>query len=164
MNTVFILLGGNLGKVRDNFIRTNKLLEEALGHISQKTAIYQSEAWGFKSESVFLNQVVVCKTKLSAHDILMHTQSIEKLIGRKVKTQNANYSDRLIDIDILFYNKEIIETKDLIIPHPRLHMRRFTLMPLNEIIPNFIHPKFNKSIAWLNKQCEDKQICVESKH
>jgi 2-amino-4-hydroxy-6-hydroxymethyldihydropteridine diphosphokinase len=96
---------------------------------------------------------------LKPHECLKATQSVEQAIGRKEKSQNLVYSSRLIDIDILFYNDEIIDTKDLTIPHPRLHLRNFTLQPLNELMPEYIHPKLKKSIEWLCQNSEDKDLC-----
>ena len=160
MNTLCILLGGNLGDVKSNFKKAHLLLQETVGLVSKTSNIYKSEAWGYQSDSVFLNQVLIIETEKNPFGILSDTQAIEKTIGRKNKSENQVYSDRLIDIDILFFNNEIIETNQLTIPHPRLHLRNFTLSPLYEIIPEFKHPKLNKSIDWLNKHCEDKSVCT----
>jgi len=160
MNTLCLLLGGNLGEVKINFEKACLLLDETVGSISRASKIYKSEAWGFQSNSIFLNKVVIIETQMGALEILNQTQKIENIIGRKEKSKNQVYSDRLIDIDILFFNQEIIETPLLIIPHPRLHFRNFTLSPLREVAPEFIHPKLNKSIDWLYKNCEDKIVCT----
>ena len=159
MSSVFLLLGGNLGHIQNNFIQAISIISESCGSISQKSRLYKSKAWGFKADELFLNQVIEIKTDLSATALLKETQAIEKKIGRKEKTQKENYSSRLIDIDILFFNSKIIETDDLSIPHPRLHLRNFTLLPLNEIIPNFVHPGLGKTILWLTEHSTDESIC-----
>ena len=161
MNTLCVLLGGNLGNVYSSFSKARLLLEKNIGRISETSSIYKSEAWGFDSDSIFLNQVVIIDTSLTVVPILKETQSIEKIIGRKDKSKGQDYTDRLIDIDILFYNNEIIESKTLTVPHPRLHLRNFTLNPLKEIIPDFTHPKLNKSVNWLYNNCKDEATCIK---
>ena len=160
MNKLILLLGGNLGDVKSNFITTTKAIEDKIGVLQQKSSLYQSEAWGFDAKELFLNQVLILDTTLDAFEVLKITQSIENSIGRKSKTKDLQYSSRLIDIDLLFFNQDIIETDDLIIPHPRLHLRNFTLEPLAEILPNWHHPKLDKSIDWLLKHSIDKSICT----
>ncbi len=160
MNSVFLLLGGNLGHIQNNFIQAISLISENCGSISQKSRLYESKAWGFEAKELFLNQVVEIKTKLTATALLKETQTIEKKIGRKEKTKEDNYNSRLIDIDILFFNSEIIETKELSVPHPRMHLRNFTLLPLNEIIPDFIHPGLGKTILWLTEHSTDESTCT----
>ena len=149
INTVYILLGSNLGNKEQNLIKAIDLLKKSVGDIVNSSTFYYSESWGFKSDNDFVNQAIEIKTLLNPIDLLKQIKLIEKKIGRKNKSKNNIYSDRIIDIDILFYNDLIIDTKDLIIPHPLLHKRLFTLKPLSEIIENFIHPIFNKSIREL---------------
>ncbi len=161
MNKCVLLLGGNLGQIQTNFAQATAKIECRIGHIIQKSSIYQSEAWGFESSSLFLNQVIIIETELSPTEVLQETQQIESEIGRKEKTQNLAYSSRLIDIDILFFDSKIIESKDLIIPHPRLHLRNFTLIPLVEVLPQFSHPILKKSLTELLNESPDKSICKE---
>ncbi len=153
-NEVVLLLGCNLGD-RESFL--NKAVEELCNHIGplgKKSSVYESEAWGFESSNTFLNQVVVFNTGLKPEDILNRIQKTENDLGR-IRI-SGNYETRIIDIDILFYNNIIMKTRELAIPHPSLHRRRFTLEPLNEILPQSIHPIFNKSIKSLLEKCEDK--------
>ncbi|MCD4773583.1 MAG: 2-amino-4-hydroxy-6-hydroxymethyldihydropteridine diphosphokinase [Bacteroidales bacterium] len=153
-NYVYLLLGSNLGEKLKYLKKALKLIKLEIGEIIKCSSIYETEAWGFSTEKMFLNQVVLLKTELLPFDLLKKNQEIEKKIGRtKI---GKNYESRIIDIDILFYNDEIIETVDLVIPHKQLHKRMFTLMPLFELNKDFIHPKIEKSISELTRECKDK--------
>ena len=152
-NEVYLLTGGNLG---DRF----KLLEQAKNEISEKigkikneSSIYETVPWGFKAEQDFLNQVVEVSTKLSPQKVLEFCLEIEDELGRERKS--GYYESRTMDIDILFYNDEIINEPGLIIPHPKLHLRRFTLVPLTEIEPDFVHPVLNKKLTLILEECND---------
>jgi len=154
MNRVYLLLGGNIGD-------TAKTLDDAIGHINDElgtvvaqSSTYMSEPWGFECTQHFLNKVVEVSTSKSAIKSLAICKSIETMMGRLHKT-STHYESRIIDIDILFFNDEILETPDLTIPHPRLHLRRFALLPLAEIIPDYIHPTRGESIQELLNNCED---------
>jgi len=156
MNTVFLLLGSNL---LDRMLMLNQAQEQIqmfIGEIKIKSSIYESAPWGFEAQSSFLNQILIVETDLKPMGILERIKSIEKEMGR-VKTSES-YESRTIDIDILFYNEEIIAFPELIIPHPQIHKRRFTLVPLAEIAPEFIHPVFNKSINDLLINCSDDSV------
>lgn len=161
MNKLILLLGGNLGNVNSNFITTIKAIDEKIGPIQKQSSVFQSEPWGFEAQDLFLNQVLLIDTPLPAFEILKITQSIEQSIGRKAKTKDLNYSSRLIDIDLLFFNQDIIETTELCIPHPRLHLRNFTLAPLAEICAEWQHPKLSKTIQWLFEHSEDPSTCTK---
>lgn len=153
-NELALLLGSNTGNSAVILNKGIELISLAIGKISQTSSIYKSPAWGFDGHD-FLNQVVLVETHLSSLDCLSLTQKIEKQLGRKKKSKNGIYENRLIDIDILFYNKEIIHYENLHIPHPRIAERRFTLEPLNELMPDFIHPQNNKKINQLILECTD---------
>jgi len=155
MHIVYILLGGNIGNTAHFFQLAQSQLNEITGRVIQASSYYESEAWGFEAEQNFLNQVLVLETKLPPFEFLLQTQSIEKTIGRSKKTGTQGYESRKIDIDILFYDDLIIDTPNLCIPHPRLHFRRFTLEPLNEIAPDFNHPQLLKSMQALLSECPD---------
>jgi len=154
MNQAVLLLGGNIGDRKALIIKANKLITDSCGMLKNQSKLHESEAWGFKSEHNFLNQAIIINTHLSATDLFKLTQSIETKLGRKQKT-STEYESRPIDIDILFYNSDIINSEELIIPHPRLHLRMFTLLCLMDIIPSFIHPKLEKSISELQQECTD---------
>lgn len=154
MNEVYLCLGGNLGNCSVTFAQVCVFIEQTVGKVTEQSSLYQSQAWGMKGAPDFLNQVIKVETKISAEEILIFLLEIERKLGRE-RVQLTTYQSRLVDIDILFFNKKIIKTETLEIPHPRLHLRKFVLEPLNEIAPNFIHPMLNKSISELLKSCPD---------
>ena len=154
MHKVYLLLGSNEGNCLEQITRAIELIELQLGHVIKKSSIYKSEPWGFETENFFLNQVILVETENSPSLILDTLLEIEKLLGRK-RNQNG-YESRTIDIDILFYDNIIIETNNLKIPHPLMALRRFTLVPLNEIATDFLHPATQLTIAETLNQCEDK--------
>jgi 2-amino-4-hydroxy-6-hydroxymethyldihydropteridine diphosphokinase len=154
MNEVYLCLGGNLGNCLATFGQVCVLIERTVGKVTGQSLLYQSQAWGVEGVPDFLNQVIKVETKISAEELLIFLLEMEKKLGRE-RTETTTYQSRLIDIDILFFNKKIIKTKTLEIPHPRLHLRKFVLEPLNEIAPNFIHPVLNRSISELLALCPD---------
>ena len=157
MKTVSLLFGGNIGDTKVAFEKASKLLQQKIGPISASSAIYRSKAWGYQSENNFLNQLYLFKSKLSANQILKICLETEHSLGRQ-RNSNSGYTDRIIDIDILYLDDLIIDTDELTIPHPKLQERLFALMPLNEVIPDFIHPVFQKTNKSLLSLCPDKSI------
>ncbi|MEO6218896.1 MAG: 2-amino-4-hydroxy-6-hydroxymethyldihydropteridine diphosphokinase [Ginsengibacter sp.] len=152
MNTVYILTGGNIGERFSNLENAQKYLKDEIGKIERSSLIYETAAWGNNDQPDFYNQVHVIKTKLTAEKLMQVILKIEEKMGRIRTTKNAV---RLIDIDILFYNNEIIDKAELIIPHAEIPNRRFLLVPLNELSPDMVHPLLNKSIAELLSTCKD---------
>ena len=160
MNGIFTNLvlsfGGNQLTTASCFEKSVTLLADELGKQILISKIYESEPWGFEQPThPFLNQIVVFATKKEPKEVLEITQNIEKKLGRKTKSTNKQYTDRPIDIDILFYGKLVLDSEKLTIPHSLITKRKFILEPLNEILPNFIHPIHNKSAKELLLQCED---------
>lgn len=153
-NQIYLLTGGNLGDRHGLLERAKKKIVEKIGKVVKESSIYETTPWGFNSEQDFLNQVLYVSTDLPSKEVLNKCFEIENELGRV--RQSEQYSSRTIDIDILFYNDEIIHEQELIIPHERLHKRRFTLEPLVEIAPNLIHPVIKKSISEILKECNDK--------
>jgi 2-amino-4-hydroxy-6-hydroxymethyldihydropteridine diphosphokinase len=153
MDRVFLQSGSNLGD-RKGYLEFAIRELRNNSTISRVSSIYESDAWGFKSKSAFLNQCIEINTHLKPLELLNFIKETELKAGRK--TESENYKDRELDIDILFYGDEIILTKNLEIPHPRLHLRAFTLKPMAEIAPEFIHPVFKESIEELFRKCPDK--------
>ena len=149
---VVLLLGGNLGDRFQNIINAVNAIKEFVGSIQKKSSLYETAAWGITDQPHFLNQVVVVQTILSAQQVIEKILFIEKQLGRE---RLVKMGPRIIDIDILFYDDTIIEKENLIIPHPRLQERKFVLEPLNELIPNYIHPILNKSVKVLLQECTD---------
>ena len=157
VKTISLLFGGNIGNTAVVFEKASQLLKQKIGPIGARSAIYRSKAWGYESENDFLNQLFLFKTRLSAEMILEACLEAEQILGRHRNSRHG-YSDRIIDIDILYFEDLIIETEDLIIPHPKLQERLFALLPLTEIAPNFIHPVFQKTNKSLLSLCPDKSI------
>ena len=153
MNKAVLLLGSNLGEVELNLSSALLLLQEQAGTITLLSSIYKTAPWGFEHENYFLNQVVIIDTGKTPGELLHIILEIEKKLGRIRK--GTEFSARTIDIDILFFNDLVLEKDDLIIPHPLLHKRRFALIPLSELIKNYIHPVLNKSISELLLSCPD---------
>ncbi len=151
-NKAYILLGSNSG---DRFFfleQACKLLSKGVGSILKQSAIYETAAWGITEQAAFLNQVLFIESALGAEDLLTQILAIEEEMGR-VRFQK--WGERIIDIDILYFNDEMVELPNLIIPHPFIQDRRFTLVPLCEIAPDYLHPKFQKSNQVLLEECPD---------
>ena len=149
---VVLLLGSNLGDRFQNISNAVNAIKEFIGTIQKKSSLYETAAWGITDQPHFLNQVVVVHTILSAQQVIKKILFIEKQLGRE---RLVKMGPRIIDIDILFYDDKIIEEENLIIPHPRLQERKFVLEPLNELIPNYIHPILKKSVKVLLQECTD---------
>ena len=155
MGRLIILLGGNQGNITETFRRVVTKLNDKLGSVTEISGYYESEPWGFESEQNFINQVVEIDCSISATEVIKATQSIEREFGREKKS-GKGYTSRPIDIDILFFDNFIVDSPELTIPHPRLHKRRFTLLPLAEKWADFIHPVKNKRVLQLLDECSDE--------
>ncbi|MDD4922380.1 MAG: 2-amino-4-hydroxy-6-hydroxymethyldihydropteridine diphosphokinase [Bacteroidales bacterium] len=151
MAIVYFGLGSNLGQKEDFLRLAISEMEKQIGHIMARSAFFESAPWGFYSPHSFINACVAVETTLNPHECISATKDIERRLGRTEKTSEG-YRDRVIDIDILFYDQLVIEEENLTIPHPLLHQRLFVLNPLSEIAPNFIHPLLHKSIEILLKE------------
>jgi 2-amino-4-hydroxy-6-hydroxymethyldihydropteridine diphosphokinase len=154
MKTAVILLGGNMGNVPLTFRTCIQEFEDEGYLIIDISSIYSSSSWGYESEHLYYNQLVVLHTNNNAQQLLNDALTLENKLGR-IRSSSKDYSDRPIDIDIMFYESEIIESENLHIPHPRMHLRKFCLVPLVELMPQFIHPLLNRTIAQLLEDCED---------
>ena len=135
-----------MGNKRRNMITAAALLAERAGDVLALSGFYETEPWGFSSENTFLNAALRLETELKPEELLQVTEQVEADMGRKEKS-HGEYHDRIIDIDILLYDGLVIDTPRLVIPHPRMHERRFVLEPLGEIAPDVVHPVMKKSIA-----------------
>lgn len=147
MHDIYLALGSNLGNKEANILKAIQLLEERVGKLIAHSSFYRTAPVGFESDNLFVNSVCRLKTDLTPSDLLQKTASIEQEVGRTNKSFNLQYQDRIIDIDLLFYDNLILETPQLTLPHPRMHERLFVLEPMNEIAPNYIHPTLLKSIS-----------------
>lgn len=153
MNKTYLLLGSNLG---NSFVQLSKALvhiEKQIGRINRRSGLYTTAAWGNTKQPHFLNQVIIVETTLTALETMQAILQIEKKMGRVRTLKNA---PRIIDIDILFFNKDIIDLEQLTIPHPQIQNRRFVLVPLNQLSPNLRHAVLKKSVHQLLMHCPDK--------
>ena len=152
MNVIFLLLGSNLGDRKHFLDVAIALIANEIGAVTNRSSIYETQSWGKTGLPDYLNQVIVVESILSAREVLTGILDIEKRLGR---IREEKWGSRTIDIDILFFNDEIINEADLQIPHPQLHNRRFTLEPLAEIAPLFIHPVLQQNILQLRNNLTD---------
>lgn len=154
MARIYLLLGGNTGD-RVNYLNMARdMISRHIGNIETVSSVYETEPWGFETGSLFLNQLVISNTDLEPEHALEKILKIELQLDRERK--EGQYSSRTIDIDILFYEDKVMDENDLIIPHPRLHERRFALEPLAEVVPKMSHPVLGKTISRLLEECPDK--------
>ena len=152
MSNAYLLIGGNTGDRTGYLLQARTLIQERLGYLTKASGIYETAAWGNTNQDDFLNQVVGVETNLSCEGLMAEILNIEEDMGRVRTEKNA---PRIIEIDILFYNDEIINEPHLHIPHPEIQNRRFVLIPLAEIAPDFIHPVFKSSVNTLLSECKD---------
>ena len=157
MAIVYLSLGSNYGD-RIGYVQQAASLLGACEYITivRTSAFYETEPWGMNSQNWFVNAVLEVKTSLSAQKLLEECQRVEKQLGRT--RSGSTYTDRTIDIDILFYGKDIINSENLIVPHKYVHLRAFTLVPLLELIPNFEHPILHKTITQLHNDLENPEM------
>jgi len=185
MKEIFLLLGSNRGNRPSILEQAKTSISQQCGLIVRSSSLYETEPWRFEDDTPFINQVIEIETEMDPEKLMEQLLTIETKLGRirnnhcpstintesspdpdtippsvssfQHRTRSELYSSRTIDIDILFYGKKMIFTENLMIPHPRLHERRFTLEPLNEIAPAFVHPVLKKNIKTLLEYCTDKK-------
>jgi len=152
MTNIFLLLGSNLGD-RPAFLDfAISDLQESVGRLVKASSVYETAAWGLTDQAAFLNQVLEMETSLLPDQVLAKIHQIEKAAGRN---RTIKYGARELDIDILFFGQQVLNAPDLIIPHPQMPFRRFTLLPLAEIAPDFVHPILKKPVSELLQICPD---------
>jgi 2-amino-4-hydroxy-6-hydroxymethyldihydropteridine diphosphokinase len=152
MNEVYLLTGGNLGDRQSYLLKAGEAVQKNCGPIVETSSVYETAAWGKEDQDAFLNQVLHIRTHLNAVDLLTEILRTETELGR---VRGLKFGPRIIDIDILFFNDDIIELPGLKIPHPQMPYRRFVLEPLCEIAAGKIHPLLHKNIAQMLAECPD---------
>ena len=155
MHKAYLLLGSNLGNRHQHLADAELLISSGIGKIMNASSVYESAPWGFTDQPAFLNKVLLIETALLPNDLMQKILATEIQLGR---VRKEKWHERIIDIDILFFDDQIIQTDDLTSPHPHLHERRFTLVPLNEIASQLQHPVLKKSIHQLLDECEDDSL------
>ena len=153
MNKAYLLIGGNMGDRLANLKEAIYHINAQAGKIEKESSIYETAAWGMTNQPSFLNQALLINTMHTAPQLMTILLAIEIKLGRK---RDLPLGPRTIDIDIIYFNSEIIHTNDLIIPHPSMFKRNFVLIPMVEIAPDFIHPQLNKTNSALLSECNDE--------
>ena len=144
-----------MGDKNEIFAQACLLINNRCGRIVAVSSAYESEPWGFEAEEWFLNRLIVVETDLEPEEMLRQLLEIEKELGRVRHPEAEGYTSRTVDLDILYFGNRITVSDNLIVPHPRLHQRRFALVPLCELVPDFVHPVFHLTQAELLERCPD---------
>ena len=150
--TTYLSLGSNIPDRAANLRRAVEQIAVSVGTVTMQSPIYETQSWGY-TDGDYLNQTIAVEPALPPQQLLAATAAIETALGR-VRSGNG-YEARTIDIDILFYDNEIIDSPHLTVPHPKIALRRFVLTPLKEIAPEFLHPVLKKTVRQLLDECED---------
>jgi len=153
MNIAYLLIGGNLGNRQQNLAHAiTQITEASKGNLLAQSGLYETAAWGNTNQPAFLNQALQISTHYTAATLLKKLLAVEENIGR---VRAEKFGPRVIDIDIIFFNQQVIQTKNLLVPHPYMQQRRFVLVPLQEIAPHFTHPVLQKTVTQLLADCPD---------
>ena len=152
MNLSALLLGSNLGERTMHLQSAIENIAQIVGDIIRFSIVYETAPWGNPDQQNFLNQALLIKTELSPYELLEQILEIEKKLGR---IRAEKWGPRIIDIDILYYNEDIVYKHDLKIPHPFLQDRRFSLIALNDISPAWVHPLLKKTVKEMLEECTD---------
>jgi 2-amino-4-hydroxy-6-hydroxymethyldihydropteridine diphosphokinase len=157
MHHIYLGIGGNLGDREANLEETRMFIEFNFGDIVQASSIYETAPWQMDDAPSFLNQVLLVSTELKPQDVVTEIQELAIFYG-KAPSSREHYQNREMDVDLLFYDDLIMEEEALTIPHPRLHLRKFVLIPLHEIAPDLVHPIFKESVSALLQRCTDESL------
>ncbi|PSR12211.1 MAG: 2-amino-4-hydroxy-6-hydroxymethyldihydropteridine diphosphokinase [Bacteroidetes bacterium] len=157
MNQLILHLGSNQGLRHHQLLRARQLLRTRIGPEIRCSSCYETSAWGLEDQAPFLNIALLLDSPLSALEVLGVCQAIENEMGRQ---RSVHWGPRNIDIDIIAYNDAVIQTPRLTLPHPHLQNRRFVLVPLAEMLPNWQHPVLHKTASELLEECPDEGAVV----
>lgn len=149
MANLYLGLGSNLGDRKKNITYATMICGSIIGNIKTLSSLYETQPWGFSSDNSFLNAVIVIETQQDVDTCLKMVKSIEREMGRVKDSSVSGYQDRVIDIDILFYDDLVVDKPELKVPHPLIQKRDFVLRPLAEVDPDFVHPVLKKSMSQL---------------
>ncbi len=158
MESCYVLFGSNMGDKENIFAEACLLINNRCGAITAVSSSYESEPWGFEASEWFLNRLILVDTDLNPEAMLRELLAIETELGRVRHPEKEGYTSRTADLDILYYGQRVIVTPTLTVPHPRLHLRRFALMPLCEVVPELMHPVFQVTQRELLHRCTDQSI------
>jgi 2-amino-4-hydroxy-6-hydroxymethyldihydropteridine diphosphokinase len=161
IDLIYLSLGSNIGDKLGNIEKAIAKISFLTGMPVRKSSLYETEPWENRDQEEFLNQIIAVKTELGPTDLLNELLKIEMALGRIRSKRNA---PRTIDIDILIFRDLILNKPNLILPHPRIHLRKFILIPMNEIAPDLIHPVFNVRMNELLKTCADNSLVKKLRH
>lgn len=152
MPLAYLILGGNQGNVVNTLLHAKAVIQLQCGNILAYSGLYTTQAWGNTNQPPFINQVLILNTTLTPQVLLHQLLDVEQQFGR---VRSTKYAPRIIDIDILYYDNEIINSTSLTLPHPHIASRRFVLVPLTEVAPLYIHPLLQHTNQQLLHQCTD---------
>ena len=158
MEVSYLMLGGNIGDRMYYLRRSVEMLRHSAGKIIAVSSVYESEPWGFDDPQWFLNQAVAIETNLAPYKLLECIRQIEQTLGR-LHTNNG-YQARTIDIDILLYGSLVINSSELVIPHPHMTERMFVLQPMTELAPDIEHPVLRRTMTYLSEHCSDARRVI----
>ena len=158
METAYLLFGSNMGDKMALFEQACDLINNRCGQVVAISSAYESEPWGFEAEEWFLNRLIVLETELFPDSLMHQLLDVEAELGRVRHPETEGYLSRPIDLDILYYGQQILDSEWVTVPHPRLHLRRFALLPLCEVAPDFVHPVLQMTQTQLLQQCPDDSI------
>ena len=150
---IYIGIGSNLGDREENIRRGLEMLRSPMTVVEVVSALYQTEPWRCGQQPDYLNAVARLSSVMTASDLVDVMLGVERGLGR-IRTEPGQA--RTLDLDLLFHGSEIIKTASLTVPHPRLHLRRFVLVPLSEVAPHFCHPVLRKTVLELLLECPDR--------
>lgn len=154
MNTAYLSLGSNLGNRHQNLVDVLSHIENYAGHVKEKSSVYETAPWGNEKQPNYLNQVISIETNLNPVSLLHELLAVERLVGRD-RNKDEKWGPRVIDIDILIFDDQIVKLPEIKVPHPKMHQRMFVLTPFAEIAPKLKHPTLNKTIIQLKNECKD---------